>query len=244
MANATKRVVSYMGEQSAGVSQHQTNCRSEPQENAHQAVNLFLANMSHEFRTPLGAIIGYSDMLSFMSLNPGERAQVTRPITRNARHLLALINDILDLTKFEAGKMALEIIPFRLWRVVSEAVSAAEVKASEKNIQLDAIQSGDLPRMLTPDPTRLRQILDNLLANAIKFSDSGSKIQFHIALVSSGVDSKNIQFVIKDQGPGMNREVLSRLFQPFMQADVSTTPRFGGTGLGLSICQRFATALE
>lgn len=213
-------------------------------ENANQTKNLFLANMSHEFRTPMGAIVGYAEMLLSPKLNATERVQIIRGISRNGRHMLSLINDILDLTKIEAGKMRLELIPCRLWRIIGEAVSVAEVQAEEKKITLNVSQTGQLPRSMTSDPTRLRQILDNLLSNAVKFTPQRGSINLRIGLASASEDRTHLCIEVEDQGVGMSKEVIDRLFEPFVQADASTTRRFGGTGLGLSICQRLVVALR
>lgn len=211
-------------------------------ENANSAKNLFLANMSHEFRTPLGAIVGYSEMLMFAQRDEAERVQVAQAIGRNGRHLLSLINDILDLTKIEAGKMRLERVPVRPWRIIGEAVFAAEVLADEKKIRLEATQKGEIPRVLSTDPTRFRQVLDNLLSNAVKFTPEGKSVGLRISL-DRDVSPATFVIVVEDEGVGMSPAVIGRLFEPFVQADDSTTRRYGGSGLGLSICHKLVTAM-
>lgn len=208
-------------------------------EAADRAKSQFLANMSHEVRTPMAAVIGYAEMLLDPRLGADERARIVHSITRNGRHLLALINDVLDLSKIEAGRLEVEHVRCRLWSMVGESMSAADVAADEKGVTLSAMAVGDLPRTITTDPTRFRQILDNLLSNAVKFTPAGKSVELRLQ-----VDRRDPALVIEveDHGIGIAPADLERLFQPFTQADPSTTRTHGGTGLGLSICKRLATA--
>ncbi|MFO0822172.1 MAG: PAS domain S-box protein [Gemmataceae bacterium] len=206
-----------------------------------RAKSLFLANMSHEVRTPMAAVIGYADMLLDPELQTEERMRIVHGIKRNGRHLLALINDILDLSKIEAGKLEIERVKCRLWRTVGEALSVAGVAAQEKQIQLSAVPVGTLPQFITTDPIRFRQILDNLLSNAVKFTPEGRHVE--LRLLMENVRTPQLVVHVEDQGIGMSSEILERLFEAFIQADSSTTRRYGGTGLGLSITRKLAHAL-
>lgn len=212
-------------------------------EAANRAKTQFLANMSHEFRTPVAAVVGYAEMLLDPHLSSDEQLRVIHAIKRNGAHLLALINDVLDLSKIDAGKMTLERVPCRLWHVVGEALSGAGVAAQEKKLDIHMAPVGQLPRVVTTDPTRLRQILDNLLSNAVKFTPAGKQVEIRLRLEESDRAQPRLIIEVEDQGIGMNQAVMSRLFQPFTQADPSTTRRYGGTGLGLSICKRLAENL-
>ncbi len=230
-------------------------------EEADRAKSAFLANMSHEIRTPLGAVLSYCDILLGPNVSPGETKEITQAIRRNGRHLMQIIDDILDLSKIEAGKMELEAIDYSPWQLVMESHSAIAVKALEKKIVLEVAALTSLPSVVLIDPTRFRQILVNLLSNAIKFTDSGKRVRLvisafpdkgggkvsdRIAGKSGTLVGKNIaELIIKviDQGIGMTRDQVSRLFQPFQQADSSTSRRFGGTGLGLSITNKLIRSM-
>ena len=216
----------------------------EAAEAANHAKTQFLANMSHEFRTPVAAVVGYAEILLDSRLQTEQRLQVVQSIIRNGRHLLALISDVLDLTKIEAGKLEMERIPVSVWRVVSEALSVAGVMANEKNLRIEAIPLGRIPRVVTADPTRFRQILDNLLTNAVKFTPTGKKVEMRVQLSENDAANRRALIIeVEDQGIGMTPEVVAKLFQPFTQADASTTRRYGGTGLGLSICRKLAESM-
>ena len=211
----------------------------ETAEAASLAKSQFMANMSHELRTPLSAILGYTEILLDPSLTHEQRVERKQAILRNGRHLLRLINDVLDLSKIEAGKLELESLPCRVWRVVRECLSSIEPAANEKGLTLLATAKGPLPYLLHTDPTRLRQVLDNLLSNAVKFTAAGT-IELRVRLDDS---AGRLLFEVRDQGLGITASQMLRLFQPFTQADASTTRQYGGTGLGLNICKRLATAL-
>lgn len=220
----------------------------EAAETANLAKTQFLANMSHEFRTPIAAVVGYAEMLLDPQLGIDDRMRIVHSMTRNGRHLLALISDVLDLAKIEAGKLELEKAACRVWRIVSEALSVAGVIAHEKRLEMNAFPVGKIPKTITADPTRFRQILDNLLTNAVKFTEPGKKVELRVRMDRSanpaGAENQAwLVIEVEDQGIGMNQEVLGRIFRPFTQADITTTRKFGGTGLGLSICKRFAESM-
>ncbi|MEX0652810.1 MAG: CHASE3 domain-containing protein [Phycisphaeraceae bacterium] len=211
-------------------------------EAANQAKSQFLANMSHEIRTPMTAIIGYADLLLDTRQNDSDRLNYVNTIRRNGEHLLTLINDILDLSKIEAGKAAVERVPCSPCRIISDVTSLMRVRASEKNLVFEVLSHGPLPETIQSDPTRLRQILINLIGNAIKFTDAGW-VRLHVRIEPDETGRELLRFDVIDTGIGMTEEQMGKLFRPFDQADCSTTRRFGGTGLGLSICKPLAEKL-
>ncbi len=217
-------------------------------ESANQAKSEFLANMSHEIRTPMTAILGYAENLLDPEFSQSERLNAVHTIRRNGEHLLEIINDILDLSKIEAGKLQLERLPCSPIQVVANVQSLMKVRADSKSLPLTVEYVGPIPETIQSDPTRLRQILVNLIGNAIKFTETGG-VRLVIRLVDadsdSGRDSRTpmIQFDVIDTGIGLTPEQMSGLFQAFTQADTSTTREFGGTGLGLSISKRLAEIL-
>ncbi len=204
---------------------------------AHRSKTEFLANVSHEVRTPMTAILGFADALAERDAPAAERAELIDTIRRNGRHLLAILNDVLDLSKIEAGRMRVERIPCSLRQIVEETASLLRPRAREKGLPLEIEWALPLPASILSDPVRLRQILSNLVGNAIKFTESGS-----VRVRASLADTRVVVDVI-DTGIGVSAEQLARLFQPFTQADSSTTRRFGGTGLGLAISRRMAQLL-
>ena len=208
-------------------------------EMADRAKTEFLANMSHEIRTPMTAILGYSDLLLNPSLDDSERVSSIQTIRRNGEHLLTIINDILDISKIEAGKMTVERIETSPIEILADVHSLMRQKTSEKNLTFEFEFEGAVPEHITTDPTRLRQMLVNLIGNAIKFTETGG------VTVATTVDlaTRRISFGVKDTGIGMTESQLHRVFQPFEQADSSTTRRSGGTGLGLTITQSLARML-
>jgi len=208
----------------------------ETAEAASQTKSSFLANMSHELRTPMNAIIGMTHLALEDGLPPRQHDYVEKAHS-SARNLLQILNDILDVSKIEAGHLELERIDFELESVVGETADVLGLKAAEKALELLFSAGADLPTRLVGDPTRLRQVLVNLGSNAIKFTDAG-EVTLGMDLLSQDNDSVELHCWVRDTGVGMNEDEQSRLFQPFMQADSSTTRRFGGTGLGLVISRQ------
>lgn len=212
-------------------------------EAASRSKSEFLANMSHEIRTPMTAILGYADLLmeeGDLTRSPERRVEVIQIIQKNGEHLLWIINDILDLSKIEAGKLTLESIACSPVAVVEDVWSLMQVRAHGKGLVLAASYETDVPASIQTDPTRLRQILMNLVGNAIKFTETGS-VRMYVRFIADV--QPRLEFDVVDTGIGMTDEQRERLFQPFSQADGSTTRTFGGTGLGLSISKRLATML-
>jgi signal transduction histidine kinase/ActR/RegA family two-component response regulator len=212
----------------------------EAAETASRAKSGFLANMSHEIRTPMTAILGYADLLLDPHLEPADRLAHVSVIRRNGEHLLQIINDILDLSKIEAGRLDIERIECSPARVLGDVASLMRVRAAEKRLRFAVHYVPPLPSVVRTDPTRLRQILINLVGNAIKFTVDGEVV---VTLAVVGASPAVLSLTVRDTGVGMSEEQLRSLFAPFSQADASTTRRFGGTGLGLSISKRLAHAL-
>ena len=211
-------------------------------DNANQAKSSFLANMSHEIRTPIAAILGYTDLLLDPKRARSDRFNDLQAIRRNGKHLLELISDVLDLSKIEAGRIEVEKIETNIARLAAEVISMTRPKAIEKELKLKLEFLSPVPRHVSTDPLRLRQILVNLVGNAIKFTEKGEVV---VSVKSDGPSDLNtlISFDIRDSGVGMTEEQQSRLFKPFVQADASTTRQFGGTGLGLTISRQLAKLL-
>ncbi len=227
-------------------------------QDANRAKSDFLANMSHEIRTPMTSIIGFAEKLLDRELSESDRLNAVHTVRRNGQHLLEIINDILDLSKIEAGKMEVEHIKCSPCEIVAAAASLVGARAAAGGLSLDVEYPGPIPETIHGDPTRLRQILINLLSNAIKFTKTGG-----VRLVTRFVkpdgerggtqddpqsaianpQSPMLQFDVIDTGVGMTPQQTARLFQPFQQADSSMARSFGGTGLGLTISKRFARML-
>lgn len=211
-------------------------------ETANHAKSEFLANMSHELRTPMTAILGYADLLQGSASQP-EEIEAARTIRRNGEYLLSLINGILDLSKIEAGKAEVEHVTCSPVRLIIEVASLMRVPAAAKNLPLEVEFDGPLPETIHSDPMRLRQILLNLMGNAIKFTEVG-KIRLVARFSHDAVGIPLLQFDVTDTGIGMTAEQIDRLFQPFTQVDSSTCRKCSGSGLGLAISKRLAEMLE
>jgi signal transduction histidine kinase/CheY-like chemotaxis protein len=212
-------------------------------EAANRAKSAFLAHISHEIRTPMTAILGYVELLGDPEKAPEERADCVQIIRQNGEHLLRIVNDILDLSKLEAGRLGLERISFSPWQVVWEVSSLMRARAIEKGLSFEVECRGSVPERVTSDPTRLRQILVNLLGNAIKFTDRG-EVRLIVKLQDlPEAPNPRLRFEVVDTGVGIPREQQARMFEPFTQAEPSTSRRFGGTGLGLAICKRLVELL-
>jgi signal transduction histidine kinase/PleD family two-component response regulator/HPt (histidine-containing phosphotransfer) domain-containing protein len=208
---------------------------------ANQAKSAFLANMSHEIRTPMTAILGYADLLLDPNQPAGDRAVCVQVIRRNGEHLLGLINDVLDISKIEANKYSIEYVTADVRQLLSDVVALTRVKAIQKGLNFKVIIDGPVPKQIRTDPMRLKQVLVNLVGNAVKFTGQGSvhiRVSCQDRLVSS-----TLHIDVVDSGIGMSAQQIETLFRPFTQADESTTRKYGGTGLGLVISRRFAQLL-
>jgi PAS domain S-box-containing protein len=202
----------------------------------------FLANMSHEIRTPMNGIIGFLDILSQSNLTV-EQNDYIREAKSASEMLLYLINDILDLSKIEAGRLNMEDIKFQIRTAVEEAVGIHIPKAVEKNLEIHTMIKSNVPEEVLGDPARLRQILNNLLSNAIKFTEQG-EVSVIVDCTQITGNTANIRFEVKDTGVGIKEEDLGKLFKPFIQGDASTTRKYGGTGLGLAISKELARLMH
>ncbi len=211
-------------------------------EAATKAKSEFLANMSHEIRTPMNAIIGFSELALKTTLSEKQRDYVDT-IKQSSHSLLGVINDILDYSKIEAGKLTLEQTDFSLLDVLDNLLDLFSEKAAEKDIELLLSVSHDLPLFLKGDPLRLRQILTNLINNAMKFTHEG-EIIIRVNLLETDTQNVSMEFSVSDTGIGISHEQRSRLFESFSQADGSTTRKYGGTGLGLSICKNLVEIMN
>lgn len=210
-------------------------------EAASNAKSQFLANMSHEIRTPLNAIMGLSELLQTNYKDEQERILWLKKITRNSEHLKKVIDEILDLSKIEAGKLQLKIANFSVPQVIAQVKSILSPLASEKKLALRFETDGAIPSTITSDSTKIQHILLNLLGNAIKFSNQGS-----VTLIVKQINEHSeptMQFTVVDTGIGMSEDEVKHLFEPFTQVDSSMTRRFGGTGLGLTLAKQLAKAL-
>jgi PAS domain S-box-containing protein len=215
----------------------------EAAEAASRSKSEFLANMSHEIRTPMTAILGFADLLNDDDLPPEMRSEYVETIRRNGRNLLTIVNDVLDLSKIEAGCMEVESTPLDPVELVEEIVSTLRVPAVEKGLYLSMELTTAVPKAIVSDPHRLRQVLINLVGNAIKFTTSGG---VRIILCHTDAEQKTPRLAIEvaDTGPGIGSAEQARIFEPFSQEDTSTTRRFGGTGLGLTISRRLVKLMN
>jgi PAS domain S-box-containing protein len=209
---------------------------------ANRAKSEFLANMSHEIRTPMTAILGFADLLLDPLANAAHYREHIDTIKRNGEHLLAIINDILDLSKIEAGKMTVEHIAMSPSQILLEVESLMRVRAKERGIAFEIEQETAIPESILSDPLRLKQILVNLVGNALKFTDRGG-VTVRVGLDENASGGSMLRFEVSDTGIGMTPEQVAGLFRAFHQADASTTRRFGGTGLGLRISKSLAQLL-
>ncbi len=208
-------------------------------EAANRVKSEFLANMSHEIRTPMTAILGFATNLRDAGLTEAERADAVDTIRRNGEQLLAILNDVLDLSKVEAGKMSVELCRCSPAAILEEVAGLMRPGAQAKRLTLQTSVSADVPEFVRSDPARIRQVLTNLVGNAIKFTHRGS-VRLDARYVA---ESSMIAFDVVDTGIGIPAAQIPALFQPFQQGDASMTRRFGGTGLGLAISRRFAELL-
>lgn len=213
----------------------------EQAEFANISKSAFLANTSHELRTPMTAILGYAEMLLDQSQTATDRVSCVQTIRRNADHLLHIINDLLDISKIEAQKVTVEKLSCPLPQLVADVIGLTRPWAIKKGLAYDVDFAGEIPATIETDPLRCKQILVNLISNAIKFTEKGGiKLTIRRDITYF---NQTITFEVTDTGIGLTPQQIGKLFQPFTQADVSTTRRFGGTGLGLTISQRLARLL-
>ena len=206
-------------------------------EAATAAKSEFLSNMSHELRTPLTSIIGFAALLHDTPGLPGEAPRYVQRVATASGNLLALVNDILDFSKLEAGQVNLELTPVCPQRLVQELAELFEIQASAKGLSLEVVVEGELPASISVDPTRVRQVMSNLIGNALKFTDQGT------ITVGLSHEGSQLSVSVTDTGPGVPADRLDRLFKRFSQVDASTTRTHGGTGLGLAICQGLVEAM-
>ena len=205
---------------------------------ANQTKDLFLASMSHEIRTPLNGILGFTQLLKETD-SKEEREEFIAVIEKSGENLLTIVNDILDLSKIKAQKIELESIEFDPVESFEAAVESYAAKAAAENIDFNIFLDPELPTRVIGDPTKISQIIVNLISNAIKFTPKNGEVNVNIEKRSEDVDSTEVTFSVSDTGIGITEEQKKNIFEAFGQADVSTSRKYGGTGLGLSISGRF-----
>lgn len=213
-----------------------TRKRAAKEEQANAAKSAFLANISHELRTPLGAILGYAELLQDETLDQVKRNEFSNTILRNGQQLAHLVNDLLDLTKVEAGKIELENIEFKPNQILLEVIELLRLQAQKKNLSLSLTYKEQVPDRLISDPTRIKQVLMNVIGNAIKFTEKG-EVNVRVYFNNS---ASLLSIEVQDSGVGMTKDEQKKLFRPFSQADASICRKFGGTGLGLSLSKKLA----
>lgn len=209
---------------------------------ANEAKSSFLANMSHEIRTPLGIVLGYAELLASPDISEAERSNCLYTLKKNGELLSRLIGDVLDLSKIEAGHLKIEKVKFSLPDFLCNATQSFQHRADEKGILLSMIIETPIPTFIDSDPTKLRQILFNIVDNAVKFTEKGEVI-INVKMQSTTVGEESLQISVTDQGLGITPEQANTLFQPFIQIDNSNTRKYGGTGLGLSLSRKLARQL-
>ena len=203
---------------------------------AKKAKSIFLANMSHEIRTPLNAIIGFSDILVKSDLQKDAK-EYSRIISRSAESLLDIIDDVLDISKIESGKIDIEKEPFPISIFIENIIELFSIRAHEKNIRFIYNCDPTIPYSIISDSTRLRQVLSNLLSNAIKFTDENGQVKFSMNVKEQTNTDVKIEFIVQDSGIGIKKSQQANIFEPFSQADSGISRKYGGTGLGLAICR-------
>jgi two-component system sensor histidine kinase/response regulator len=223
-------------ERQVGVRTEQLEKAKNAAEAASRAKSAFLATMSHEIRTPMNGVLGMTEMLLGTALTDTQR-NFTRLVKRSGEHLLVIINDILDFSKIEAGKLSIEYINFNLWDLLDDINNIYTPQANAKGIALDFDIANDIPIAVCGDPNRVRQVIANLLGNAIKFTDHG-QILAKVHVTGEDGPSVGLRFEVHDTGIGVSRDARTRIFDAFSQADDSTTRKYGGTGLGLAISRQ------
>ncbi len=211
-------------------------------EQASRSKNIFLASMSHDIRTPMNAIIGLSDVLSKTTLQK-DQAQYVQVINSSAQSLLSLINDIMDFSKIEAGQLDLETISFDISQVLDDCADLIFFQANEKRLEFVYFVSPSIDRYVFGDPNRLRQIVLNLACNAVKFTENG-RVELWVELLAKNDEAMQLLIEVRDTGIGLSKSAKQKLFEPFVQADTSTTRKYGGTGLGLAICKHLIDLMQ